>query len=292
VPRFVPLAVPFVLLAGCVGPSAPAGRRAPAVSHAGAPAAPELVDPMVRSPVVTPRERARGDFQARLSARGRSWIGERGPFRAQGELFGGDCSGFVQAVYAAEGILLRDLVRRAAPHERLGVAAAYAAVREHGRVLGAKERPAPGDLVFWHDTYDRNRNGKADDRFTHLGMIEHVEGGTVHFLHRGSRGVARGVMTLSRPRDAMDGARRLNTPLRSRSHPVREGGLAGALFAGYGRFDPETIPPELVVARRDPPGIAASGEPASPGSEAIDGGGGARAAPAVGVGPARRIPGS
>lgn len=194
------------------------------------------------------------DLQARLAVRARSYLGRRGPFQAKGERFGGDCSGFVEAVYAAEGLMLRGLMQRAAPGERSGVAAAWHAVKAHGRVFGAREWPAPGDLVFWHDTYDRNRNGRADDRFTHLGMVEYVEDGTVTFLHRGGRGVARGVMTPGRPGEASDpDGRRLNSPIRATTHPVKDGsGLAGALLAGYGRLDPARVPPEFASARIDP----------------------------------------
>jgi hypothetical protein len=134
------------------------------------------------------------------------------------------------------------MMERAAPGEPSGVRAAWLAARRHGRTFGAEQSPAPGDLVFWHDTYDRNRNGLADDRYTHVGIVEHVQEGTVTFLHRGGKGVARGVMTLGRRGDASarDG-RRLNSPIRAIAHPVKTGGLAGELFAGYGRIGPEPI---------------------------------------------------
>jgi hypothetical protein len=198
-------------------------------------------------------ELAAHDLQARLAVRARSYLGRRGPFQAKGERFGSDCSGFVEAVYAAEGILLRGLMQRAAPDEGSGVAAAWEAARNHGRVFGAREWPAPGDLVFWHDTYDRNRNARTDDRFTHLGIVEYVEDGTVTFLHRGGRGVVRGVMTPGRPGEPFDpGGRRLNSPLRATSHPRKDGGLAGELLAGYGRIDLGRIPSEYASERIDP----------------------------------------
>jgi probable lipoprotein NlpC len=193
------------------------------------------------------------ELQARLAVRARSYLGRRGPFRSQGQRFGSDCSGFVEAVYAAEGLLLRDLMARVAPEERGGVKAAWDAARVHGRVFGPPEWPAPGDLVFWHDTYDRNRNGRADDRFTHLGIVEYVQDGTVYFLHRGGRGVTRGVMTPDRPYEATDAdGRPLNSPLRALSHPVKDGGLAGALLAGYGRIDPARVPAEYATRHIDP----------------------------------------
>jgi probable lipoprotein NlpC len=212
----------------------------------------------------------RYELQARLAARARAWIGRTGPFRVRGERFGSDCSGFVEAVYAAEGLALRTLAQRAAPAERSGVVGTLEASRAFGAVFD-DAWPAPGDLVFWHDTYDRNRNGKADDRLTHVGIVEYVEDGTVYFLHRGGKGVARGAMTLDRADEARDAdGRALNSTLRARSHPVKRGGLAGLLFAGFGRIDPAEVPPGLLVALgaeevadEDEPARASAAAPAS-----------------------------
>ena len=128
------------------------------------------------------------DLQARIAARAASLVGQAGEFRVGSERFNADCTGFIEAVYEAEGIPLRALMRAAAPEERSGVAAAFRTMRAHGTVFGRRgDWPAPGDLVFWHDTYDRNRNGKADDPFTHVGIVEYVVDGTVVFLHRGGQ---------------------------------------------------------------------------------------------------------
>ena len=103
--------------------------------------------------------------------------------------------------------------------------------------------------MFWHDTYDRNRNGRADDRFTHVGIVEYVVDGTVVFLHRGSKGVARGAMTPERPDERSASGVALNSTLRAKN-PRLDGVpvLAGALFAAYGRIDPARLPRALDVA--------------------------------------------
>jgi hypothetical protein len=225
-PAGLPLAAALAaaLLAGCAGPAAS---------------------------IPDPGDLSSFDLQARLAARGASWVGHRGEFRVGGERFNGDCTGFVEAVYEAEGIPLRALMRRAAPDERGGVAAAFRAVKSYGVVFGGGEWPAAGDLVFWHDTYDRNGNGRADDPFTHIGIVEYVVDGTVVFVHRGGKGVARGAMNPERPREeAADGVR-LNSAIRARN-PRLEGvpALAGALFAGYGRVDPRRVPRGTELAAR------------------------------------------
>jgi hypothetical protein len=192
-------------------------------------------------------------FREALVARARSHLGARGPFVVRGARFNPDCSGFVQAVFEGERVPLRALAQEAAPDSRVGTAATYLAAAAFGQTFGAAGAPAPGDLVFWHDTYDRNRNRRADDRFTHVGLVEEVLGDTVVFLHRGSKGVARGYMTLARPGEAEDAEGRvLNSPLRERGRAVaRAPTLAGALFAAYGRIDPRRLP------GGDPPALAA-----------------------------------
>jgi hypothetical protein len=192
------------------------------------------------------------DLQARLAARASSLVGQRGDFRFGGERFPADCTGFVEAVYQAEGIPLRALMRRSAPEERTGVAAAWRTVAELGTLLGRGEWPAPGDLVFWHDTYDRNGNGRADDGLTHVGIVQWVlDDGTVVFIHRGGKAVARGAMNPRRPGEGTVDGRVVNSPIRKRDArlegvPV----LAGELFAGYGRIDPRRLPLPTNLAAR------------------------------------------
>lgn len=194
------------------------------------------------------------DLQARLAARASSLVGHAGEFRVGGARFPPDCTGFVEAVYEAEGIPLRRLMQLAAPEERSGVAAALRAVERYGDVLGRKEWPSPGDIVFWHDTYDRNRNGARDDRLTHVGIVEYVVDGTVVFLHRGGKGVARGAMTPERPGVAAQGATLLNSALREKSPRGKDAPvLAGALLAAYGRIEEDGVPVALRAGGGDPP---------------------------------------
>jgi hypothetical protein len=185
------------------------------------------------------------DLSARLVSRAAQDLGRPGPFAVEGERFPADCSGYVASVYQAEGLPLRRLMAQAAPGETSGVAAAYQAARSYGVVFGGGgEWPHPGDLVFFHDTYDRNRNGAVDDPFTHMGIVERVEDGSVTFLHRGAKGVARGTLTRERPGEARDAdGRVLNSVLRDKRPRIAgEPSLAGELFMAYGRFDPERIP--------------------------------------------------
>jgi probable lipoprotein NlpC len=215
----VPLARPLVyaalLLAACAGPGA---RREPLQHH---------------------------ELEARLAARARSLEGRSASFEVAGARFNADCSGFVEAVYEAEGVPLPRLMALAAPGARSAVTAAYRAVERFGTVFGRDpgEWPAPGDLVFFERTYDRDAGHAGDGPATHVGIVQWVEDGTVVFLHRGSHAVVRAVMTRARPTVAVENGRVLNSPLRRRSSSAGEEVLAGALFVAYGRIDPERVPP-------------------------------------------------
>jgi hypothetical protein len=92
-------------------------------------------------------------------------------------------------------------------------------------------RPHAGDLVFFHDTYDRNRDGKLGDRWTHVALVEAVDGDQVWILHRGGQGILRLRMDLSRPHDEA-----ANDPVRARrgDDPPGTRYLTAELFAAYG----------------------------------------------------------
>jgi hypothetical protein len=184
------------------------------------------------------------DLQARLAARAESLVGQAGEFRVGRERFPADCTGFVEAVYQAEGVPLRSLMRAAAPQDRTGVDAAWRAMEVYGVTVRDGLWPAPGDLVFWHDTYDRNGNGRADDGLTHVGIVLYVVDRTVVFLHRGSKAVARGAMDTRRPDAARSETGEVVNSYIRKKDPRLEGVpvLAGALFAGYGRIDPRRVP--------------------------------------------------
>ena len=74
--------------------------------------------------------------------------------QVNGSLYRYDCSGLVEAVYASAGLFLKG-----------NVIMMYEQAREQG-VLH-KRNPQLGDLVFFDNSYDRNKNGRRDDKLTH-----------------------------------------------------------------------------------------------------------------------------
>lgn len=137
-----------------------------------------------------------------------------------------DCTGFVRLVYEQLGFALME---HGAPKDN-GVTAMWRGARRSGAL---RKRAQPGDIVFFEETYDRNRDGRRNDGLTHVGIAEEVlADGTVVFLHRGGKGVARSRFNLGAPsvRHADDG-RLLNDYLRARTRKLRAY-TAGELWAG------------------------------------------------------------
>jgi hypothetical protein len=151
----------------------------------------------------------------------------------EGRPFRGDCSGYVLAALRDAGVRPR-------------LAPARSRSESLHRASAPVERPRPGDLAFFHGTYDRDRDGRQDDRFTHVALVEEVHGTAVTLLHRGGRGVERVRMDLARPADPA-----ANDPLRVRRRGDGAGvrTLAGELFAAFGALLPEEFTQMLQAGR-------------------------------------------
>ncbi|MCL2294612.1 MAG: C40 family peptidase [Spirochaetes bacterium] len=105
----------------------------------------------------------------------------------RGRRFNMDCSGLVSAIYYYAGI---DLQRHFPYHTGTGTERIYKTLRER-QLIKRTWYPLPGDLIFWDNTFDRNRNGRDDDLLTHVGMVVSVDrrGNIVYVHHNFRRGV-------------------------------------------------------------------------------------------------------
>lgn len=132
-----------------------------------------------------------------------------------------NCTGFVEHVFAIAGVKVKGASDR---------------MYEIAKELGAlhQDDPQPGDLAFFVETYDRNRDGKRNDGVTHVAVVEKVnENGVVVFLHRGGKGVARARFSKEFPTQRLDeNGAVLNDYLRPAKNGKRAY-LAGELFVGY-----------------------------------------------------------
>ncbi len=162
-----------------------------------------------------------------LAATAREFVGQR-TVSVAGKRFPDDCTGLVRAVYARHGVDL--FAGGVADGTDNGVTAIWRYAEANGHLH--RDRPRPGDIVFFTETYDRNRDGRENDGLTHVGVVDRIDAdGTVHVIHRVAGGVASYRMNLSQPRDRKDASGRVvNDWLRM----GKKSRLAGELFAGYG----------------------------------------------------------
>ncbi|MDK2818219.1 MAG: CHAP domain-containing protein [Spirochaetota bacterium] len=151
--------------------------------------------------------------------------------------YNGDCSGFIAFLFHAAGLNLLNLYGQGDS----GVSAIWDGLNINNLLLDHKNLQA-GDIVFFDNTYDKNKNGLWDDEFSHIGVVESVdENQTITYLHYGSRGVARAKMNLSYPEIySMNQSGRMvryNDLIRNSSKKgVNPKYLSGALYRGAARI--------------------------------------------------------
>ncbi len=160
-----------------------------------------------------------------------------------GKQFPDDCSGLVRGLFDRLGV---DVLANAKSDDN-AVTAIYRFAEAHGRIYKGG-RPVAGDLVFFRDTYDLNKDGRENDGLTHVGLVSDVEeDGTVNVIHHVRDGVRRYRMNLTRPKESRSAdGRTLNDWLR----PAGSRGpaqLTGQLFAAYATVLP--IEPRFTAAR-------------------------------------------
>jgi hypothetical protein len=137
-----------------------------------------------------------------------------------------DCSGFVCAVYARVGVPLDGNSQ---------------ALWESALLAGATHRrrlPEVGDIVFFDNTYDRNRNRRLDDELTHVAIVLSVDrDGNILMAHGGtSKGRTTLRMNLRAPDQHVDPSGVvLNDYLRAMhtSDPSETRYLSGELWRGF-----------------------------------------------------------
>ncbi|MBN9684686.1 MULTISPECIES: C40 family peptidase [unclassified Corallococcus] len=223
---------------------APAPSKSPAVAKAPAKARPKpRVTPAKQTaarpaPPANPRERVLDTARALV---GQSTV------QVNGKRYPADCTALIEATYAQAGVKFRGTLK---PGDN-GVTAMYRYAQANGRVY-TSGRPVPGDLVFFRETYDQNRDGRRNDGLTHVGLVDGVDSdGTVTVIHRVKRGVARYRMNLARPHMARDPktGEILNDMLRSPA-PGQPHVLTGQLFAAFGSVLPSGPAKPMAVAAR------------------------------------------
>lgn len=173
--------------------------------------------------------------RALVVEKARAMLSGRGePYRVDGKVVKKDCSGLVMAAYSAAGIPLDAYLSVDSRKGESLVAQLFHGLVQRGMVHTHKV-PEVGDIVFFDNTFDRNRDGRANDPLTHVGIVESVKAdGTVIVIHHARGGALRTRLNLFHPerrRDPKTG-QALNHYLRFADGKKKKR-LAGELFAGF-----------------------------------------------------------
>lgn len=169
----------------------------------------------------------------------------------EGKPWPDDCSGLVRTVFDRVGV---DLLSVARPEDN-AVTAIYRWAQRYGRVYTGG-RPVAGDLVFFRDTYDLNRDGRENDGLTHIGVVGEVDAdGTVHVIHRVHGGVRKYKMNLTYANQSKSPeGRTVNDWLRLAGR-TGKAQLTSDLFMAYATVlpvEPKLAPPvEKITAERE-----------------------------------------
>lgn len=168
--------------------------------------------------------------RARVAEAAKALVGHRRVV-VDGERYRFDCSGVTRGIYARAGFRLGGTPSFRGEND---VSVLYRYVQENGSLR--KSDPLVGDLVFFDDTYDRNRDGLRNDPLSHVGVVEEIlDDGTVVFVHHAAGGILRYRMHLAQP-----DVRRDRRTKRTLNHYLRraEGGqpakTTAQLFVAYG----------------------------------------------------------
>ena len=135
---------------------------------------------------------------------------------------------YILAVYSINNVDLRKTVGGRTP--TISELYQYAFKK---KLVYQSARPAIGDLAFFHNTYDRNQDGRWNDWHTHVGIVESVDKNhTVSILVWQDNKIQRIYMNLKYPEIHKNKKGvLLNTQLRPDENGQR--GTTSKLFGGF-----------------------------------------------------------
>jgi len=153
---------------------------------------------------------------------------------ANSNKFRNDCSGFVRKVFYKFNIELfrlpKNELRRINGSWVNGSELIWKYCKKYGSVF-IRKTPKIGDIVFFDNTHDRNKNKKYDDYFTHVGIVIKVDKDkTVHYIHKANSGIKISRLNTSNENTHKKNKKTINDYLRKRGSKR----LSAQLLRGYG----------------------------------------------------------
>jgi len=189
--------------------------------------------PPLEAPIETKEEKTPdpSDVGQRIAEAAKSVVGQT-QVKAEGKYFRRDCSGTARGIYQLAGLDLGFEPSIARENDSKSL---YRLMEKNGEIAN---EPKVGDIVFFDNTYDVNRDGKENDPLSHVGVVESIlEDGTILFVHYMGRSIIRSRMNLAFPAKQLhpETGERINHMLRRRGSK-HKGSTAAQLFAGFGRL--------------------------------------------------------
>jgi hypothetical protein len=138
-----------------------------------------------------------------------------------------DAARYVAAVYRLNEVSLTE-------QQQSSIPALYRKCRANHAVY-TDGPPAAGDLVFFHNTVDANDDGRNNDWYTHVGLVEWARNGVVSVLSYRDGSVQSFRMSLEHTSQRRHDGQVVNAQIRPKQSgdPPYSQYLAGELFAGY-----------------------------------------------------------
>lgn len=155
--------------------------------------------------------------------------------------FRNDCSGFVRSIFDNFDVELYNTTRVKRNGNWLsGTEVIYNFIEDNGEIFSNK-LPRIGDIIFFDNTTDRNRDGKVNDNFTHIAIVVNVlANGTIYYIHKSNRGINIQKMNLRYPNKVYikNGKKniKVNSYLRKRRKKDKKGTpyLSSQMFRAFG----------------------------------------------------------
>lgn len=140
-----------------------------------------------------------------------------------------DCSGFIFYVFYRAGIDLFSYVIDKSPYG--GVHQLFLIANNYFSTSTISFNIA--DIIIFDNTYDRNKNGKDDDLYTHVALIVDIkDDGTITYIHKSNSGVQKGYMNLLKSDFHTINGEVINSYVKDSG----ENGLSAKLFNTFATF--------------------------------------------------------
>lgn len=131
-----------------------------------------------------------------------------------------DCAFFVRAAYwngSGQTLdLFEEAISSGAVSPNIGSGVKLIAQYFQKKQVYKKKNPEVGDIIIFDDTWDKNKNSKRDDPYTHVGIVTAIEkDGTIVFVHgNAGRKIKKGYINFDHPDQSKLDGRQINSYLR------------------------------------------------------------------------------